>query len=77
MLIQGSQAVTRPAAMRGSMLRALLNRLLVTFGFAIAVIVPPRAWSFGRGWIMIGLFLVFTSAQEKELPRKKSCVPVS
>src|SRR3954468_13704945 len=58
MLIQGGQAEARPAAMRRPMVRALLNTLLVTFGFAIALIVPARAWSFGRGWVMIGLFLI-------------------
>jgi len=65
MSIEASQAVARTAAMRGQMARPLLNTLLVTFGFAIAVIVPARAWSFGRGWVLICLFFCALSRGDR------------
>src|SRR6185436_8313831 len=58
MSLEDSPAVARPEAMREHMVRALLNTLLMTFGFGIAVIVPARAWNWGRGWILVGVFLV-------------------
>ncbi len=43
--------------------RPLLNTLLTTLGFAVAVIIPARgwnwhAWGWGRGWVLIGVLLV-------------------
>jgi protein-S-isoprenylcysteine O-methyltransferase Ste14 len=49
--------------MSGRIVRAMINTLLSTVGFAAAVILPARVWghapwSWGRGWIMIGVFLL-------------------
>lgn len=38
--------------------QAMFNTLASTVGFAVAVIVPARAWGWGRGWIMVAVFLL-------------------
>ncbi|HEX3358590.1 MAG TPA: isoprenylcysteine carboxylmethyltransferase family protein [Tepidisphaeraceae bacterium] len=47
-----------PSAISGRIGRALFNTFASTAGFAAVIIVPARVWDWGRGWIMIGVFLV-------------------
>src|SRR4051794_3421026 len=58
----------RQALIPGRIVRPLFNTLVSTVGFAAVVIVPAgmcdggtwgwRAWSWGRGWVMVGVFLL-------------------
>ena len=40
------------------MLRALLNTLFATLLFGAALLGPTRAWSWGRAWVLVGLYVV-------------------
>src|SRR3954469_18330952 len=59
MSIESSQCLAEPpSAMRGRIVRAMINTLASTVGVAAVVIVPAREWGWARGWIMVGVCLV-------------------